>query len=209
MQALEDSLHFLDGLLGSAAYFPFVLLAVGIFFTFYLGFPQIRFFKRAWGVLSGRYAKPGAAGDTSHFQALSTALSGTVGTGNIGGVALAIFLGGPAAVFLDVGHRVRGHDDQVRRGHAVPQVPGQGRFGKDRRRSHVLHGARPQHEMAGGLFRRSDHRQFLRFRQYAAEQQRRLRDVCVVRPTDMGDRPACWPHCSASSSSGASPASPR
>ena len=99
MQAFEDVLQFLDGLLGSAAYFPFVLLAVGIFFTLYLGFPQIRFFKRAWGVLAGRYAKPGAAGDTSHFQALSTALSGTVGTGNIGGVALAIFLGGPAALF--------------------------------------------------------------------------------------------------------------
>ena len=99
MQAFEDFLRFLDGLLGSAAYFPLVLLGVGIFFTLYLGFPQIRFFKRAWGVLAGRYAKPGSPGDTSHFQALSTALSGTVGTGNIGGVALAIFLGGPAALF--------------------------------------------------------------------------------------------------------------
>ena len=99
MQVFEDFLRFLDGLLGSAAYFPFVLLGVGIFFTLYLGFPQIRFFNRAWRVLVGRYAKPGSPGDTSHFQALSTALSGTVGTGNIGGVALAIFLGGPAALF--------------------------------------------------------------------------------------------------------------
>ncbi len=96
---LEEFLHFLDGLLGSAVYFPFVLLGVGVFFTIYLGFPQVRYFKRAWGVLFGRYAHKDAEGDTSHFQALSTALSGTVGTGNISGVALAIFLGGPAALF--------------------------------------------------------------------------------------------------------------
>nr|WP_095506862.1 AGCS family amino acid carrier protein [Paraferrimonas sedimenticola] len=89
----------LDGFLGSAAYFPFVLLGVGFFFTLYLKFPQIRFFKHAWGVVTGKFKKPGAEGDTSHFQALSTALSGTVGTGNIGGVAFAIFLGGPAALF--------------------------------------------------------------------------------------------------------------
>nr|WP_198950936.1 AGCS family amino acid carrier protein [Paraferrimonas haliotis] len=89
----------LDGFLGSAAYFPFVLLGVGLFFTIYLRFPQIRFFKHAWRVVTGKFKKPGVEGDTSHFQALSTALSGTVGTGNIGGVAFAIFLGGPAALF--------------------------------------------------------------------------------------------------------------
>ena len=96
---LEAAIHFLDGLLGGAFYFPFLLLGVGLFFTLYLGFPQIRYFRHAWGVLAGKHAKAGAAGDTSHFQALSTALSGTVGTGNIGGVAFAIFLGGPAALF--------------------------------------------------------------------------------------------------------------
>ena len=47
----------------------------------------------------GKYDKKGDKGDTSHFQALTTALSGTVGTGNIAGVALAIHLGGPAALF--------------------------------------------------------------------------------------------------------------
>jgi len=88
-----------DNLLGSAFWFPYLLLGVGLFFTIYLGFPQVRFFRHAWGVLRGRHAKPGATGDTTHFQALSTALSGTVGTGNIGGVAFAIFLGGPAALF--------------------------------------------------------------------------------------------------------------
>ncbi len=76
-----------------------MLLGIGVFFTLYLGFPQIRFFRHAWNVLRGKYAEAGDPGDTSHFQALSTALSGTVGTGNIGGVALAIHLGGPAALF--------------------------------------------------------------------------------------------------------------
>lgn len=99
MAWLENFFHLLDGLLGSAAWFPYALLGTGLFFTLYLGFPQIRYFGHAWGVLRGKYAKPGDPGDTSHFQALSTALSGTVGTGNIGGVALAIFLGGPAALF--------------------------------------------------------------------------------------------------------------
>ena len=97
--AIEEGLVFLDGLLGSAVYFPWILLGVGCFFTIYLGFPQVRYFKRAWGVLLGRHTSPDAEGDTTHLQALSTALSGTVGTGNIGGVALAIFLGGPAALF--------------------------------------------------------------------------------------------------------------
>lgn len=95
----EDGLNFLDGILGSAFYFPFVLLGMGLFFTLYLGFPQIRYFKHAWSVLRGKHNEPDDPGDTTHFQALSTALSGTVGTGNIGGVALAIFLGGPAALF--------------------------------------------------------------------------------------------------------------
>ncbi len=99
MSALEGFFVFLDGLLGSAVWFPYLLLGVGLFFTLYLGFPQIRFFSHAWRVVRGKYAKPGDPGDTSHFQALSTALSGTVGTGNIGGVAFAIFLGGPAALF--------------------------------------------------------------------------------------------------------------
>ena len=99
MDRLTDVLHFLDGLLGAAWYFPWVLLGVGAFFTVYLGFPQIRYFGRAWGILFGRHTRKDAEGDASHFQALSTALSGTVGTGNIGGVGLAIFLGGPAALF--------------------------------------------------------------------------------------------------------------
>ncbi|MCS5566402.1 MAG: sodium:alanine symporter family protein [Pseudomonadales bacterium] len=99
MNAVENILELLDNLLGAAPYFPFVLLGVGLFFTLYLGFPQIRYFGEAWRILLGRKTRAEAEGDTSHFQALTTALSGTVGTGNIGGVAFAIYLGGPAALF--------------------------------------------------------------------------------------------------------------
>jgi len=99
VNAFNDLLLFLDGILGSSPWFPYVLLGVGIFFTIYLKFPQIRYFKHAWKVVTGKYDKKGAEGDTNHFQALSTALSGTVGTGNIGGVALALSIGGPAALF--------------------------------------------------------------------------------------------------------------
>ena len=99
MDALSGFLNALDGVLGSAPWFPFALLGVGLLFTVYLGLPQIRFFRHAWRVLLGRESRTDAPGDTSHLQALSTALSGTVGTGNIGGVALALHLGGPAALF--------------------------------------------------------------------------------------------------------------
>ena len=99
MDAVNDFLIYIDGFLGSAIWFPTLLLATGIFFTMYLGFPQFRYFRHAIGVTTGKFDKEGAKGDTSHFQALATALSGTVGTGNIGGVALALHLGGPAALF--------------------------------------------------------------------------------------------------------------
>lgn len=99
MEGLHDFLNLLDGFLGSSAWFPYVLLGVGLFFTIYLKFPQIRYFKHACKVITGKYDKDSDPGDTTHFRALTTALSGTVGTGNIGGVALAIFLGGPAALF--------------------------------------------------------------------------------------------------------------
>ena len=99
MNALNNLILWLDQFLGSAAYFPWLLLGTGFFFTIYLKFPQIRFFRHAIKVVSGKFDKPGDKGDTSHFGALTTALSGTVGTGNIGGVGLALFLGGPAALF--------------------------------------------------------------------------------------------------------------
>ena len=99
MEGLYSFLILIDGFLGSADWFPYVLLGVGLFFTIYLKFPQIRFFKHAWQVVTGKFDKESDPGDTTHFRALTTALSGTVGTGNISGVAFAIFLGGPAALF--------------------------------------------------------------------------------------------------------------
>lgn len=99
MQQLNDFMLLIDSYIGSAAWFPYVLLGTGLFFTIYLKFPQIRYFRFALRVVKGKYDKEGDEGDTSHFQALATALSGTVGTGNIAGVALAIHWGGPAALF--------------------------------------------------------------------------------------------------------------
>lgn len=97
--SLNDILKVIDSYIGGSSWFVFALLGTGIFFTVYLKFPQIRFFKHAIDVVRGKFDKEGAKGDTSHFQSLATALSGTVGTGNIAGVAFAIHLGGPAALF--------------------------------------------------------------------------------------------------------------
>ena len=99
METFTAILEFLTFWLVDQYWFPVFLIGSGIFFTVYLGFPQIKYFKHGWRILSGKYVKEDTKGETTPFQALSTALSGTVGTGNIGGVALAIFLGGPAAIF--------------------------------------------------------------------------------------------------------------
>jgi AGCS family alanine or glycine:cation symporter len=98
MQKVNDFLVMLDGHIGGHPWFVILLLGTGIFFTIYLKFPQFRYFRHALDVVRGKYDHHLDIGDTSHFQALATALSGTVGTGNIAGVALAIHLGGPAAL---------------------------------------------------------------------------------------------------------------
>lgn len=99
MRELNDFLSLIDSYIGSSAWFPYALLGTGLFFTIYLKFPQIRYFRFAFKVVKGKFDKDDDEGDTNHFQALTTALSGTVGTGNIAGVALAVHIGGPAAVF--------------------------------------------------------------------------------------------------------------
>jgi AGCS family alanine or glycine:cation symporter len=70
-------------------------------FTLYFGFLQFRKFKLAVDIVSGKYTDPSHkhAGEVSHFQALATALSGTVGLGNIAGVGAALAIGGPGATF--------------------------------------------------------------------------------------------------------------
>ncbi|NIR46003.1 MAG: sodium:alanine symporter family protein [Gemmatimonadetes bacterium] len=75
------------------------LLGTGLFLTVRLGFLQLRELGHGFAVTSGIYDDPAEPGDVSHFQALTTALSATVGIGNIAGVALAIHWGGPGALF--------------------------------------------------------------------------------------------------------------
>lgn len=103
MQTFEQVISFLEDLIwNTPEAFPamvIVLLAFGLFITFRLGFIQIRRFKHGLKVVTGFYDDPDDDGDINHFQALSTALSATVGIGNIAGVALAIHYGGPGALF--------------------------------------------------------------------------------------------------------------
>ena len=99
---------FSDLVFFQVAGYPFVIfLLVGsaLFFTLYFGFPNIRYFWTSINVVRGKYDEVekddsgSKDGEVSHFQALATAVSGTVGNGNIAGVALAIALGGPGATF--------------------------------------------------------------------------------------------------------------
>lgn len=99
IREVNDVLSTIDGYIGGSDWFVWCLLGTGLFFTIYLRFPQLRYFGHALRAVRGKYDRAGDEGDTSHFQALATALSGTVGTGNIAGVAYAIHLGGPAALF--------------------------------------------------------------------------------------------------------------
>ena len=80
---------------------PLVLLLVGggIYFAFYSRFLPYRFLGHALSLLTGKWDNPNHKGYLPHFQALTTALSGTLGLGNISGVAIAITMGGPGAVF--------------------------------------------------------------------------------------------------------------
>ncbi|MDA0339301.1 MAG: alanine/glycine:cation symporter family protein [Proteobacteria bacterium] len=75
------------------------LIGGAVFFTFYLGLINLRGFGHALALVSGRYKDPDNPGEISHFRALTAAISGTVGVGNIAGVAITISLGGPGAAF--------------------------------------------------------------------------------------------------------------
>ncbi|WP_430472631.1 alanine/glycine:cation symporter family protein [Thalassospira lucentensis] len=82
--------------------FPLIvgwLVVAATIFTLYFGFVQFRKFGHAISLVKGDYSHPEDAGEVSHFQALATALSGTVGLGNIAGVAVAVSIGGPGATF--------------------------------------------------------------------------------------------------------------
>lgn len=125
-QAFEPVANFFSAVIFFEVFgIPFVLILLvvsALFFTLYFGFPNVRYFGKALSTVRGKYDEiekhelgdPAAAvdgdipdtirdeskeGEVSHFQALATAVSGTVGNGNIAGVALAIALGGPGATF--------------------------------------------------------------------------------------------------------------
>ena len=136
---------------------PFIVLwlVVGaIFLTLRMGFINIRAFRHAIHVTAGRYTDQNEPGDVSHFEALSTALSATVGLGNIAGVAIAIMIGGPGATFWMIvagligmstkftectlgqmyrevrhdGHVLGGPVQYLSKGFAERGMPGAGRF---------------------------------------------------------------------------------
>jgi AGCS family alanine or glycine:cation symporter len=86
----------------TGATIPFILawlLIAATFFTFYFKFVNLRSFKLGYNLIRGKYEEPDAPGEVTHFQALATAVSGTVGLGNIAGVATAVSLGGAGATF--------------------------------------------------------------------------------------------------------------
>ena len=85
--------------LSSVPFMVIALLGTGIYMTFKLGFPQLRRIIHGIRVTKGDYDKVDDEGDLNHFKALSTALAATVGIGNIAGVAIAIYYGGPGALF--------------------------------------------------------------------------------------------------------------
>ncbi|MDP4586971.1 MAG: alanine:cation symporter family protein, partial [Flavobacteriales bacterium] len=88
--------------IGGGKEVPFVLIWLilgAVYFTFFNGFINIRGFRHALDVVRGKFDNPKDKGEVSHFQALTAALSGTVGVGNIAGVAVAISVGGPGATF--------------------------------------------------------------------------------------------------------------
>ncbi|MBW1757378.1 MAG: amino acid carrier protein, partial [Deltaproteobacteria bacterium] len=101
-QVLFFDLIFWDNGTDGDLQLPFIvfwLIAGATFFTLRFGFINIRAFKHAWVVTTGHYDDPDDPGEVTHFQALSSALSATVGLGNIAGVAVAVAVGGPGAVF--------------------------------------------------------------------------------------------------------------
>ncbi len=98
---MEEFNHYLDTIAGHVWGVPLIalLLGTGLFLTYKLILIQVRGFGHGVAITSGKYDNPNLKGQLTHFQALSAALSATIGIGNIGGVATAIYFGGPGAIF--------------------------------------------------------------------------------------------------------------
>ena len=110
-QRIDRTISPVTGAISDVVFFPitlagvdvpvvvFWLITAGFIFSWSFRFPNVRWLGLALNVVRGRYTRADAPGDLTHFQALSTALSGTVGIGNVAGVAIAISVGGPGATF--------------------------------------------------------------------------------------------------------------
>jgi len=98
LEQFEALVNFVSGIVWGAP-FLILLIGTGVFLTFYFRFVQVSRFKHSVQVIRGDYDDPNEEGDLTHFQALSAALSATIGIGNIAGVATAIHYGGPGALF--------------------------------------------------------------------------------------------------------------
>ncbi len=114
------------------------LVIAGSFFTVWMGFENVRGFRMSFDTIRGKYSGPEDAGEVSHFQALATAVSGTVGLGNIAGVAVAVSLGGPGATFWMILAGLPRHEHQDGRVHPGREVPPRARRRHRLGRSHVL-----------------------------------------------------------------------
>jgi AGCS family alanine or glycine:cation symporter len=102
VNSIISAVFFFDVMFWNDTTLPLVVLwlvVAAIFLTFRMGFINVRAFTHAIQVTRGRYTDPNEPGEVSHFQALTTALSATVGLGNIAGVAIAVSVGGPGATF--------------------------------------------------------------------------------------------------------------
>lgn len=108
LSALEEHMGAAAGFLFSVFFYDFglgipliiiVLVGGGIYYSFFFRWISLRGFKHSIDVIRGRYDNPDDPGEISHFKALTSALSATIGLGNIGGVAVAVGTGGPGAVF--------------------------------------------------------------------------------------------------------------
>lgn len=98
--AISDVIFFSVSIAGlDVPVIAFWLITAGFIFSLYFRFPNFRYFRLALKIVRGQYTRADEPGDLTHFQALSAALSGTVGVGNIAGVAVAISIGGPGAMF--------------------------------------------------------------------------------------------------------------